>query len=150
MTWSSAEWKRKLVADGFGKGNSFSGFFCFSLSASIFIRKVHRAQMADTINISDKVLMAQSRTKTSQRLLTYIRQAPGLTPIHSSVLRDLNELIFTPFKSRGKQEMFKTMEKAHYFFRLWVQEEDTILSPHPTRIADLLSYILCKDKYRKI
>lgn len=72
--------------------------------------------MADTINISDKVLMAQSRTKTSQRLLTYIRQAPGLTPLHSSVLRDLNEPIFTPFRIHGKQEKFQNNGKRPLFF----------------------------------
>lgn len=40
-------------------------FFCFRLSASIFIKKVNQAQMADTINISDKVVTAQARTMMS-------------------------------------------------------------------------------------
>lgn len=31
-------------------------FFFFNLSASIFIKKVNWAQVADTINISDKVV----------------------------------------------------------------------------------------------
>lgn len=46
--------------------------FYFTLSASVFIKKVNWAQMADTINISDKVIMSQARTKTSQRLFTYL------------------------------------------------------------------------------
>lgn len=50
----------------------FFFFFYFSLSVSVFIKKVNWAQMADAINISDKVVMAQTGTKTSQRLLTYL------------------------------------------------------------------------------
>lgn len=46
-------------------------FFFFNLSPSIFIKKVNWAQVADTINISDKVVTVQARTKASQRLLTY-------------------------------------------------------------------------------
>lgn len=68
--------------------------------------------MADTINISDKVVMAQARTKTSQRLLTYVTQTPGPTPTISGVLRELNELIFAPRKIRGEKEKFPNNAKG--------------------------------------
>jgi len=66
-------------------------FFFFSLSASIFIKKVNWAQMADTINIRDTVVMAQTGRKMSQILLTYVTQTLGPTPTISGILRDLNE-----------------------------------------------------------
>lgn len=86
--------------------------FCFRLSASIFIKKLNWAQMADRINIRDKVVMAQARTTKSPRSLPYIRQAPGPTPIHSSVLMDLNEPIFTPFRIHGEQKKFQNNGKS--------------------------------------
>lgn len=60
--------------------------------------------MADAINISDKVVMAQARTKRSQRLLTYVTQTPGPTPTITGIRKDLNEVIFTPFKIHGEKE----------------------------------------------
>lgn len=48
--------------------------YFFLLSASVFIKKVNWAQVADTINISDKVVTVQARTKTSWRLLTHDTQ----------------------------------------------------------------------------
>lgn len=50
--------------------------------------------MADTLNISDEVT-AQARTKVAHP-----------TPLISSILKDLNELIFTDFKIHGEKEKF--------------------------------------------
>lgn len=93
--------------------------FCFRIPASIFIKKVNWAQMADRINICDKVVMAQARTKTSLRFLPYIRQAPGPTPIHSSVLRDLNEPTFTPFRIYGEAREDPEEWKKKYCMKCW-------------------------------
>ena len=60
--------------------------------------------MADTINIRDTVVMAQTGRKMSQILLTYVTQTLGPTPTISGILRDLNEWIFTHFKIRGEKE----------------------------------------------
>lgn len=104
-------------------------YFFFNLSASISIKKVNWAQVADTIILSDKVVTVQARTKTSQRLLTYDTQTLSSTCTISNKLRDLNDLIFTPFKIHGENEKYQNHAKAHYstHIREWRKDTKKIL-----------------------
>lgn len=67
--------------------------------------------MADTISISDKVVIVQARTKTSWRLLTYDTQTLSPNSTISNELRDLSELIFTPFKIHAEKEKYQNNAK---------------------------------------
>lgn len=116
--------KKKLVADGFYKGNSFSTLF-FSLIFLLLSPLKSKLGSGGWHNISDKVVTVQARTKTSWRLLTYDTQTLSSTSTisNNSGIWMTSSLHLSKFMV--KKEKYQNHTKAQYSIYIWESRKDT-------------------------